>query len=165
MLPALLVSGGDKHFQRRVTGTGTHSRKAGVNTVTALFYRHQRVGNAKAQVMVRVHTGLRFRFKHLFQRAEAIANIVHVHCAAGVHHINTGCAVAFHQFCPLRQIFRRGHMAHHQKTDGVHPEFAGVGNMLRGNVCFGAMRRHTHHAGPCLIGIFQVVQRADTRDQ
>jgi hypothetical protein len=56
-------------------------------------------------------------------------------------------------------------MAHHQEANGVHPQLAGKGDMLGGNIRFRAMGCHTHHPRPGLIGIFQVVQRSDTREQ
>ncbi|SLR13358.1 Uncharacterised protein [Klebsiella pneumoniae] len=56
-------------------------------------------------------------------------------------------------------------MAHHQKTDGVHPQLAGKGNMLRGDVRFAAVGGDPHHPRPGLIRRFQIVQRADARQQ
>lgn len=56
--------------------------------------------------MVRVHPGGGFRLQHRLEGAEAIANIVHVHRPAGIHHVNTGGAVGFHLQRLLRQLFR-----------------------------------------------------------
>ncbi|CAM6570184.1 hypothetical protein KLMIMM047B_28955 [Klebsiella michiganensis] len=110
---------------------------------------------------MRVHPGGGFRLQHRLEGAEAIANIVHVHRPAGIHHVNTGGAVGFHLQRLLRQLFRGGHMAHHQEADGVHAQLAGESDMLRGNIRLGAVGRHAHHPRPGLIRVFQVVQRAN----
>ncbi len=54
----------------------------------------------------------------------------------------------FHLQRLLRQRLRGDHMAHHQKTDGVHPQLAGKGNMLRGDVRFAAVGGDPHHPRP-----------------
>ncbi len=56
-------------------------------------------------------------------------------------------------------------MAHHQKTDGVHSQLAGKGNMLRRDVRFAAVGGDPHHPRSGLIRRFQIVQRADARQQ
>ena len=165
MLPAQFIRGGNKHFQRCVTCARAHSREAGVDSVAALFHRRDRVRHAKTQVMVSVHAGLRFWFQLCFQGAETVTDIAHVHRTARIHHINTGRTVAFHQLCLLCEILRRGHMAHHQKTNGVHSELAGILNMLGGNISFGTVRCHTNHPRASLPGIFQIVNSADSWQQ
>ena len=165
MLPAQFIRGGNKHFQRCVTCTRAHPREAGVNAVTALFHRRDRVRHAKTQVMVSMHAGLRFRFQHRFQGAETVTDIAHVHRTARIHHINTGRTVAFHQLCLFCEILWRGHVAHHQKANGIHSEFAGILNMLSGNISFGAVRSHTNHPRASLPGIFQIVNSANSWQQ
>ena len=56
-------------------------------------------------------------------------------------------------------------MTHHQKADGVHAQFTRILNMLGRHVRFGAVGRHTHNARPSLIRIFQVMNRANARQQ
>ncbi|SVM38562.1 Uncharacterised protein [Klebsiella pneumoniae] len=115
--------------------------------------------------MVRVHPGGGFRLQHRLEGAETIADIVHIHRSAGIDHVNTGRAVGLHLQGLLRQLLRSGHMAHHQKAYGVHAQFAGKGDMLRGNIRLGAVGRHPHYPRSGLIGVFQIVQRADAGQQ
>lgn len=105
--------------------------------------------------MVSMHPGFRFRLQHRFQGAEAIANVRHVHCPAGIDHIDTGRTVVFHQLRLLRQFLRRGHVAHHQKADGVHAQLARILNMLGRHVRFGAVGRHAHHPRTGTVRVFR----------
>ena len=165
MLPAELVGGGNKHLQRRIARPRPHPGQAGVNAIAPLFHRDDRVRHPEAQIMMGMHPGGGLRLQHRLQGAEAVANVVHVHRPAGIHHIDTGRAIRFHLQRLLRQRLRGDHMAHHQKTDGVHPQLAGKGNMLRGDVRFAAVGGDPHHPRPGLIRRFQIVQRADARQQ
>ena len=115
--------------------------------------------------MVRVHPGGGFRLQHRLEGAKAIADIAHIHRPPGIDHVDTGRAVGLHLQRLLRQLLRGGHMAHHQKADGVHAQLAGEGDMLRRDIRLGAVGRHPHHPRPGLIGVFQIVQRANTGQQ
>ena len=79
VLPAKLIRRGDKHLQRRVACACAHTGQTGIDTITTLFYRSNRVRHAKAQVVVGVHPGFCFRLQHRFQGAEAVTDIRHVH--------------------------------------------------------------------------------------
>ena len=165
MLPTKLIRSGDKYLQWRVARACAHPGQAGVDTVTPLFYRGNGVRHPKTQVVMRMHSGFCFRLQHRFQCAEAGANIAHIHCAAGIDYINTGRAVVFHQLRLLCQVLRCGHMAHHQKADGIHAKLTRILNMLGRHVCFSAVGRHAHYPCAGLICIFQVMNSADTRQQ
>ena len=74
-------------------------------------------------------------------------------------------AVAFHELGLLGQLLGRAHMRHHQEAGDVHTEFAGVADMLLGDVGLGAMGRYPHRTHAELVGLFEVVDRADPRQQ
>src|SRR5690554_1138853 len=165
MFPTLLVEGGNAHFQRRVAGTGTLPCQRGINTVTAFFHSNHGVGNTEGQVVVGVDTGLGIRVQHVFNGAEPVADVVHVHGTAGVHHVDTGGTVAFHQLGLFGQALRSLHVAHHQEADGVHAQLARVLDVLLGYIRLGAMGGNTHDPGTGLVGVVQVVNGTDTRQQ
>ena len=62
-----------------------------------------RIGHAQAQVVVRVHAGLRFGLEHVLEGLEALGDVVHVQRAARIDHVDAVRAIAFHQLGLLRQ--------------------------------------------------------------
>ena len=54
-------------------------------------------------------------------------------------------------------------MSHHQESDGVHAQFAGVGNVLLGNIRLGAMGGDTDTARARLESVGQFVLGAYAR--
>ncbi|MCY1511327.1 hypothetical protein D9M68_457430 [compost metagenome] len=115
--------------------------------------------------MVRVHTGLGFGLEHGLERAEALADVLHVHRTTGVGHIHAGGAVALHQLRLLRQLLAGQHVAHHQEADGVHAQLASVFDVLTRDVRLGAVSSHTYHSSTCVVRILEVMHRADARQQ
>src|SRR5690554_576272 len=165
MVPAQFVEGSNTHFQRRVAGPGTHAGEAGVDAVTAFFHRHDGVGHTQGQVVVGVDAGLGLRFQHVFEGAEPVPDVVHVHGTAGVDHVQAGGAVVFHQLRLFGETLWGLHVAHHQEADGVHAQLSGVFNVLFGDVRFGAVGGHAHDAGTGLVGVVQVFHGADAGQQ
>ncbi|MCY1175652.1 hypothetical protein D9M73_158970 [compost metagenome] len=165
MVPAQLVCGCNKDFQGSIASTGAHARQARVDAVTAFLDGDDRVGNAEAQVVMRVDTGVSRRIEHRFHGAEARTNVIHIHRAAGVDDVNAGGTVAFHQFCLLREPFGGLHVAHHQEANRVHAKLTGVFDVLLGDVCLGAMGGDTNNASARGIGCFEVVQSTDAWEQ
>ncbi|MCY1535092.1 hypothetical protein D9M68_704830 [compost metagenome] len=115
--------------------------------------------------MVGVHAGLGFRLEHRLEGAHTIADVLHVHRAAGVGHVDAGRAVALHQLALTRQFLGRDHVAHHQEADGVHAQVAGVFDVLPGHIRLGAVGGDAHDARAGLVGVLQVVHRADAGQQ
>ena len=115
--------------------------------------------------MVGVHAGFGFRLEHGLEGAEAVTDVLHVHRAARVGHVHAGRAVAFHQLGLGGQLLGRDHVAHHQETDGVHAQFAGVFDVLLRHVGLGAMGGDAHHPGAGVVGRLQVMHRADAGQQ
>ncbi|MNC49341.1 hypothetical protein D3C75_985130 [compost metagenome] len=56
-------------------------------------------------------------------------------------------------------------MAHHQETDGVHAQLAGVFDVLFRHISLGAMGGDAHHPGPGVVGRFQVMHSTDAGQQ
>ena len=77
-----------------------------------------------------MNAGFGFRLENILERPEAVPDVVHVHGAAGVHHVQAGGTVVFHQLGLFGEPLRGLHVAHHQKADGVHAELASVFNVL-----------------------------------
>ncbi|MCY1358997.1 hypothetical protein D9M69_455480 [compost metagenome] len=165
MVPAEAFGGGDEHFQRRVAGTGTHAGEAGVDAVAAFLHRGDGVGHAEAEIVVRVHAGLGLGIQDRLEGAHAVADVLHVHGATGVGHVDALRAVALHQLALSGQFFRRNHVAHHQEADGVHAQLAGVLDVLPGDVRLGAVGGDAHDPRAGLVGVLQVVHRADAGQQ
>src|SRR5690554_2181685 len=165
VLPALLIKGGNAHFQRRVASTGTLPCQRGIDTVTAFFHGNHGVSDTEGQVVVSVDTGLGIRVQHVFNGAEPVADVVHVHRAAGVHHVDTGSTVAFHQLGLLGQTLRSLHVAHHQEAHGVHAQLAGVLDVLFGHVGFGAVGGYPNNACTSLVGVIQVMNSTNAGQQ
>ena len=80
-------------------------------------------------------------------------------------HIDAFGAVALHQLGLLDQLLGRGHVRHHQEADRVHAELARRLDMLPGDVGLGAMGGDAHAARARVIGVLEVVHRADARQQ
>src|SRR5690554_4070694 len=165
VVPAHFVEGGNAHFQRGVARTGTHAGEAGVDAITTLLHRHNGVGHTQGQVVVGVDAGFGFRFQNVFKRPEAVADVVHVHGTAGVHHVQAGGAVVFHHLRLFSQALRGLHVAHHQEADGVHAKLSCVLDVLFGDIGFGAVSGHTYDAGTGFVGVVQVVDGTDTGQQ
>src|SRR5690554_3535316 len=146
MFPTLLVEGGNAHFQRGVTGTGTLPCQRGIDTVTAFFHGNHGVSDTEGQVVVSV-------------------DIVHVHRAAGVHHVDTGSTVAFHQLGLLGQTLRSLHVAHHQEAHGVHAQLASVLDVLFGHIRLGAVGGYPDNACTSLVGVIQVMNSTNAGQQ
>ena len=142
-----------------------HAGQARVHAVAAFLDGDDGIGHAQAQVVMRVHAGLRFGLEHILEGAEAVPHVLHAERAAGVHHVAAGRAVAFHELGLPRQRPRFGHVAHHQEADGLHAQMAGVLDVLARDVGLGAMRGHAHHAHAGVIGVLQVVHGADAGQQ
>jgi hypothetical protein len=115
--------------------------------------------------VVGVHAGLGFRFEHGLERTDAVADVLHVHGAAGVGHVHAGRSVAFHQLGLGGQLLVGDHVAHHQKASGVHAQLAGVFDVLFRDIRFGAMGVDPHHTSTGVVGGFQVRHRANTGQQ
>ena len=113
MVPAEALRGGDEHLQRRVAGASAHSSQRGVDAVAALFHRDDGIGHAEAEVVVRMHAGLGLRIQHRLESAHAVADVVHVHRATGIGHVDALCAVGLHQLALRCQLLSRNHVAHH----------------------------------------------------
>src|SRR5690554_4105568 len=165
VVPAHFVEGGNAHFQWGVAGTGTHAGEAGVDAVTAFFHCDDGVGHAQRQVVVGMDTGFGFRLENVFQGAEAVPDVVHVHGTAGVHHVQAGGAVVFHHLRLFSQALRGLHVAHHQEADGVHAQLSCVLDVLFGDIGFGAVGSHTYDTGTGFVGVVQVVDGTDTGQQ
>ncbi|MOA51839.1 hypothetical protein D3C78_1750350 [compost metagenome] len=56
-------------------------------------------------------------------------------------------------------------MAHHQETHGIHAKLTSIGDMLFGDIGFGTVSGDTHHPRAGIIGILQIVNGANTRQQ
>jgi hypothetical protein len=70
-----------------------------------------------------------------------------------------------HQARLLGERLRRREVAHHEEPGDVHPELAGGGDVLRGDVGFGAVRRHPHGARAQVVGAAQLGVGAEPRQQ
>ncbi len=112
-----------------------------------------------------MHAQLGFRLEYGLEGAHALANVVHVHRPTGVGHVDALRAVALHQLGLAGQLLGREHVAHHQKADGVHAEFAGVLNVLFRHIRLAAVSGHPHAAGTGVIGGLEVMHAADARQQ
>ncbi|MNM69773.1 hypothetical protein D3C81_813860 [compost metagenome] len=165
MVPAQALGGGDEHFQRRVAGAGAHAGQRGVDAVAALFHRGDRVGHAEAEVVVGVHAGLGRRIEHRLEGAHAVTDVLHVHRATGVGHVDALRTVALHQLALRGQLLGGDHVAHHQEADGVHAERTGVLDVLLRHVRFGAVGGDAHRTGAGVVGGLQIVHRADAGQQ
>lgn len=161
MLLVQFIRGGNKYFQRCVICVRVYFREVGVDSVVVFFYRRDRVRYVKIQVMVSVYVSLRFWFQFCFQGAETVTDIVYVYRIVRIYYINIGRIVVFYQFCLFGEIFRRGYMVYYQKINGVYFEFAGILNMLGGNISFGIVRCYTNYSRVSLLGIFQIVNSVD----
>src|SRR3546814_18504892 len=97
---------------------------------TTLF---RSVRHAQRQIVVRVHSALRFRFKYPVIGLEARTDTVHVERAAAVGDINAMRAIAFHQRGLLRQRLWLDHVTHHQEARHIHSEIASDADMQIGS--------------------------------
>ncbi|MNN83267.1 hypothetical protein D3C81_2002900 [compost metagenome] len=112
-----------------------------------------------------MHAGMRLWLQHRFQGTETGSDIIHIHRAARIHHVDASCPITLHQLGLAGQIFRRRHMAHHQETHGIHAKLTSIGDMLFGDIGFGTVSGDTHHPRAGIIGILQIVNGANTRQQ
>lgn len=56
-------------------------------------------------------------------------------------------------------------MGHHQEADGVHAQIARGGDVLLGDIGFGAMSGDAHRTHTQLVRALQVFDAADARQQ
>jgi hypothetical protein len=160
--PAQFGGRGDEHLKRRVARAGAHPGQRGVHSGGAVFDRDDGVGHPQRQVVVGVHTDLRCRIQGLAQCIDAFADVSHGHRTAGIDDVDAGGAVALHECGLLGKCGRGAHVAHHQKADGVHAQLAGGGDVLGGDVGFGAVGRHSYYRRAGAVGVFEVVHATDT---
>ena len=97
MLKVESVEDRDHHFERSIPRSGTHAGERAVNARGAVLDRDHRVGDAERQVVVRVHPLPGSGIEHVVERAEALGDFVHQQRPCGIDHIDTMCAVGFHQ--------------------------------------------------------------------
>jgi hypothetical protein len=72
LIPAEIGHGRDKHFERRISCTGSHTRQTRIDTVTSFFNCDDRVRDTEAQVVVRVYARLRLGFERFLEGSHAI---------------------------------------------------------------------------------------------
>lgn len=79
----------------------------------------------------------------------------------GVGDVDAVCPVGLHEQGLRGQFGRLAHMTHHEEPRDVHPEIAGLGDVLRRDVRLGAVRGDPHGAYADLEGPAQFGDRAD----
>ncbi|SKW05102.1 Uncharacterised protein [Mycobacteroides abscessus subsp. abscessus] len=115
--------------------------------------------------MVGVDTDLGGIGEFFAQRVDAIGDVAHGHGAAGVHDVDAGGAVAFHERSLVGQGSWGGEVAHHEESDGFHAEFSCSSYVLGGDVGFGAVRGYAHDVGAGAMSVFEIVHSADAGQQ
>ena len=130
---------GDQHFHRRVAGAGAQPGSGGVDTVGAGFDGGQGVGHAHGQVMVAVKAEFGFRLERLAHGADALFDVFRQQVAGGVGDVDAVGAIAFHQPGLLDQAFGAAMWAIIRKPTVSISSFAGHGDVLLGDIGFGAM--------------------------
>src|SRR5471030_372697 len=139
MVPSFAIGGRHEHLQRRIAGSSTHSRQAGIDSYGTGLSGNNGVCNAKRKVVMCMYAPLSSRQQNSVVGFQALAVTVHVKRTAAICYIDAMHAVILHKFGLLCQRPRLRHMAHHQKTRDVHAQFAGEADMLLGDIRFSAM--------------------------
>ena len=165
MIPPHAVGGGDEHFERGIARARAHPGKAGIDPADAVLHRDDRIGDAQAEIVVRVDATLGLGLQHAVIGLGPRGDIVHVHRAAAVGDVDAMRAVAFHQLGLLGERLGRGDVAHHQRARDVHAQPACIFDVLARDIGLGAVRRHTDGPHAHLIGVLQIVDRADAGEQ
>ena len=112
-----------------------------------------------------MHSLAGFRIEDVAKRLEAVSHLVHQQSAGGIHHVDAVRSVRLHEFGLARQLGRRRHVRHHQKSGDVEAELPRLLHMLAGDVGFGAMRGDPYRAGAGVDRAIQILDRADAGDQ
>jgi len=112
-----------------------------------------------------VNADLRARLQDIPVGADPVPHAVHGEPAAGVGHVDAVRAGLLHDPGLLGEVVRGRHVAHHQEPGHVHAEFAGAGDVLRGDVRLGAVRGDPHRPHTEVVGPVELADGPDAGDE
>lgn len=165
MVPSLEVGDRDERLDRAVARSRSETGQRGIDTGHPRLDRDDAVGDRQAEVLMRVDADLGRRVEHIAVGRDPFSDRLHRQVSTRVGDIDALRAVRLHELRLLGEQWGRRHVAHHQEARHVHAELACELDVLRRDICLGAVRCDANRADTEVVRPFELVDRADAGQQ